>query len=150
MNPKRIYILIGETETGKSSIIRALSGVHNQGHRAIMTTNRDILEFRVWTTSSQEFGHTPQDDLNVFNDTDEEFILMSLRYEALNSEFPEAQTYIDAYEGAGHLIEQVVILRNHPELNFGQSEPEIHSILRPRQWPINGNASQIRNWWRWM
>jgi ABC-type transport system involved in cytochrome c biogenesis ATPase subunit len=51
---KNIYIIVGEAQSGKSSLIRALTGVFRSATRTVQFINGEIINLAIWTQSAQE------------------------------------------------------------------------------------------------
>lgn len=59
-----IYIIIGESNTKKSSVIRCLTGIYNEGVYKIKHSNGSIIDTFIKTSSLQESDLTEGDFVN--------------------------------------------------------------------------------------
>lgn len=142
---KNIYIIIGPGRSGKSSLVRALTGIYQytaqNAPADIEFTNGDVRTFQVWPQSAQEGNHSPEAMLAFINTWQGDNILMTLRMFGNWS----AQEYLDLI-AIQHNITTIVVLTHENNLNnvYGAA---VNTILEPRNRPINGQASRIREWW---
>lgn len=141
----RVYVLVGEDNTRKSSIIRALTGARIRDQYRILTTSGTIDAY-VEVVALQERPISPQDFMNQVGHNQN--ILIPLRIQATNN-CPGWIDYLNAFLSNSWTISQIVALETTPFQGLPQSFPLPLYIPSSgsRQIPINQLASQVRNHW---
>lgn len=142
----RIYLVIGNKNVGKSSIIRSLTGIRVSGQTELRFRN-DINEtFYVQMTSLQEESRqTVQEAISKISGSGCSFHLIALRYSATDENYPNAEAYITAFINAGFTISGVAYLGGEAiPINFNNN---LIQLSPPHTQAINKNASDIRNRW---
>jgi energy-coupling factor transporter ATP-binding protein EcfA2 len=144
---KKIYLIIGEKNSGKSSIIRALTGIRISGKINIAIPTE--VTFYVQLMSFQEEAmQNPSNAIKSLKKINCESNLCALRLNKTQN-FPDAQTYIDALINEGWEIAGIIVLgENNLQQQFHQLC--VHTINPPKEYSINKNASKIRKWWSWL
>lgn len=153
-----IYAILGDSNTRKSSTVRALTGAPMQYDtwtvaRTPPTGNIDVY---IEIKALQESDIQPQDFVNKIADLDKflikqghhtvNHILIPLRISAFNN-FPDGIDYLKHFAGTtGWNIQPIVVLgvATLPTALAG------FPSLRPVTMPANGIASQIRPLWNWL
>lgn len=143
---KNIYIIVGEGRCGKSSLVRALTGVFRRSIRGtLQLVNGEIINIAIWPRSAQEgTSETPEQVLRKINGTGPNNVLIVLRPWG-------AQEYIDLL-ATQHNIIQVLLISSNMTLP-GVNIPEginVNPITNSRSRPVNANAAVVRTWWGWM
>lgn len=148
-----VYTILGESNTRKSSTIRALTGAgqHKEIMIAMPSGNIDVF---VSISALQEAGMDPQQFINEVVSCGYKNVLVPLRIFPLTRSgqtFSSGTTYLKAFINAGWDIRQVVILgvSSMPSLWPGGA-PIPNFIPNSPQSPTNKTASQIRAWWGWL
>lgn len=141
---KDIYIIIGEGGTGKSSLVRALTGTYQGGIEKIEFSDQTSELFKVWTRSAQEGEYySPERVLRNIDNTDQSNILLTLRATGKDN----ANDYIGLIS-ASHNIVGIVVLGNFNNIPMPNTiKPLV--IADPWERPTNGNASRVREFWNW-
>ena len=145
-----LYIIIGEGNTKKSSIIRALSGAYDKGNYKIEDADGKILNFQIFIRSLQEAKISIEDFFKKVP-KEVENVLLALRIEKING-FPCGIGYITAFLNQDHYrIKQLVVLGTNALDNIPKKCPP--PIYFPesgnRDIPSNRFANKIREIWRW-
>lgn len=146
---KIIYLIIGNANSGKSSTIRALTGLgsHNRSKRISITfLNNTEHEFFVQTSAAQEKNMNVNRLIRVINNANSEYNLIALRFDR-PSTFPNYLSYLSRFEQEGWQIKKIVLLGNHEFLP--QYQPILLRFDNPLDQTINKNASDIRKNWGW-
>lgn len=148
---KRIFVIIGDGKCGKSSVVRALTGVYHHKDMLIRQSNQagDIL-VGVWSQSAQEGGYSPEDILRFINDSGAMNILLVLRFVPAPLMAPFSA--IEYYEliRKHHNISQIVFMGPHEEVPSFPTTPNSNTLNLCKKRPINANAAMIREWWGWI
>ncbi|MEM0996911.1 MAG: hypothetical protein AAGN35_07525 [Bacteroidota bacterium] len=147
------YVMIGGSNTRKSSICRALTGCFNRNIREIRTLSGDNLRLYVRVSSLQESRTTPAEYVDEVNEKAVRNVLFSLWPQSQLDDpasFPDAQTYLDDFLARGWHVAAIAVL--------GQSTiPLTNPSLRqtaaafPNTFidPINVSAAQVRKFFAW-
>lgn len=148
---KNIFFIIGEGRCGKSSIVRALTGVYRYKRLFVRTRTGD-LDIYVWPQSCQEAGYTPQQVLDFIDGTDAQEVLITLRFEPTPEMVPSDG--IDYYNliAANHNVAGVVFMSNQPRPMVRQFPVAVQPVIVPDSLstPVNANAAEVRNGWGWI
>lgn len=159
MDKKKLNVIIGHGRCGKSSLIRALTGIYRSGEidiainddvtlNNLSANNLRINTTAVLTQSAQEGGISPiglVDRINRF--TNCTHALVALRRNGHGNERTLAIDYLN--ELSNHfIIENIVVMSR--ELNIEPFEFESSYLNLSLTRPINANASIVRHWWRWL
>lgn len=141
---KNIFIIIGEGQSGKSSLVRALSGVFRNTTRTVQLANREIINIAIWTQSAQEARPlvTPAMLLQRINGTAATNALIVLRP-------ANAIDYINLI-AQQHEIVQVVFIGRTEMVPQVPVPGNVNVITQSRDRPVNANAAMVRNWWGWV
>jgi Fe2+ transport system protein B len=146
---KTIYCVIGNANSGKSSIIRALTGLgsHNRSKKVTITfLNNTLHEFFVQTSAAQEKNLDVSRLIREINRGNCEYNLIALRFDRPSS-FPNYLSYLSRFETEGWNIKKIVLLGNHELLT--QYNPILLRFNNPQNQTINKNAADIRKNWGW-
>jgi len=149
---RNIYLIVGEGRCGKSSLVRALTGVFRRTKKAtriaLSNPKKTEIKITVWPQSAQEAQLSPEDVLNDVNHALSENILLVLRF----------QPHIVPYH-ANDYINLLIEHHNIVKVIFMGPNDKVQSISISRianvlnnsiKNPVNENANQVRNWWHWM
>ena len=149
---KNIYIIIGHGACGKSSLVRALTGVYRGVSRLIRVGNEEDfedLQFAIWVRSRQEVSDKPKQVLKDVNSCNEKNVLITLRFGAYNR-CPEAKEYVDLLM-TEHNISRIVYMgreKNPDRLTYPLIESE--QIGNSVGTPVNANANVARKFFGWL
>jgi hypothetical protein len=157
-----VYAILGESNTRKSSTVRALTGAGQlqEAWRVAMTLPPSNIEVYVQIRSLQEGnGITPM----AFTDRITELnkwraahplkfapvtnILIPLRISAFNN-CPDGTDYLNHFASVGwNIIRPIVVLG---AAALPTAFPAHHPVPGSATMPANGIASQIRPLWNWL
>lgn len=148
------YIIIGEAEVGKSSLIRALTGIRNDDERLISL--RGGPDFQLWAKDSslQEASVEPRDFISEATGKMVDAVLCALWPKSRRSKgvtYPDELGYLQAFHAAGWTIQPIVVLAkggNHPtvRLPVGVTSTNFSNI---RTSPFNSFSASVRLHWGW-
>lgn len=164
-----VYIIVGEKNTRKSTIARCLCGC-SYSHdlwRDIEDSNGNQFELFIERNSSLQEGAgiTPQDFVrkinigishngNIVVPKDILVLLRVQKVSNVNSNFPDAQTYINHFESQPNWTTKALILLEQPASQttpFPSSSQSPIVIVEPnvKSDPINRTAADIRSKLGW-
>ena len=137
-----VYLIIGEYATGKSSLMRCLTGSKQREVKKLMMLTQNIINAYVFVRSAQEKGMQPQAVINEVMQHPQKpnAVVATLRKNAVNK-CPDAISYITAFQNAGWNIQKTVLL-DFQANNPAYINPRILSHVN--QQPINVPAQVIR------
>ena len=150
----KTYIVIGDASAGKSSVVRALSGVRNSDERIMARTGGK--KFSLWAKDSslQEARITPQEYIGEAKLRNTDAVLLTLWPRAVSprsgnpNRFPNAHGYIQEFLNEGWSIQDVVTLNNPLTLSL---PPKLSStnFNNVHTNPFNVFVASIRANWNW-
>lgn len=146
------YIIIGRQRVGKSSVIRALTGLRGAGQRLMMPLSGP--NFQLWTEnmSLQETPIAPAAFISKIAAKPVQAVLIALWPRECNSRgitYPDHNAYIAAFTGAGWTIKHIVHLYSGTSAPpIGVSSP-FTSLTSSPALPFNKLAADIRLLWHW-
>lgn len=142
----RIYLVIGDQNVGKSSIIRSLTGIRVSGQTTLRFLNNiDELFYVQMTSLQEESRQTVQEATDTISASECSFHLIALRYSPAGQNYPNAEAYITAFINADFIISGVAYLGEEAiPINFNNN---LIQLCFPYAQTINKNASDIRNTW---
>lgn len=136
----KIYIIVGDSYTRKSSTIRALTGVRDNDNFTIQFQNGNIGTFRIRSTSLQEKGILPETSINEINQSNCNFAIICLRFDSIKNR-PSYDVYLNAFQNNNWEIMPLVFFNRNPN--------NIEALVIPtRNTPSNEIANIIRNHWQ--
>ena len=156
-----VYAILGESNTGKSSTVRALTGVTMQYDTWTVATTPPTgnIDVYVEIKALQESNIQPQDFVKKIADLDQFLItkghhtvnniLIPLRISAVNG-CPDGAVYLQHFARMpipGWNIRPIVVLG---AAAMPTAFPAHHPIPGLASMPANGIASQIRPLWNWL
>ncbi len=145
-----LYILIGNTHTRKSSLVRCLSGCFNRSVRDIQTVDgRAPLRLYARVGSAQETRKTPDDFVAELLASRCAAALCCLLPTALPNEperYPDALSYIARMEAAGQRVRAVAVLGQN---NGGLRGRHVRQFAQAPTVPINLTARDVREFFGW-
>ena len=111
-----VYVILGDSNTRKSSTMRALTGVRQESDSWEMATGAKGVDiFYIRTMSLQEAGITPQVFVKTINQLVVSNIFISLRIKPSKRAFknyPAGVDYLDAFKRAKWNIKPLFVLGN--------------------------------------
>ena len=144
------YLIIGETNTRKSSLLRSLTGCFNRSDRDIQLADGTTIRIYARVSSLQESKITAKDFLaevaargcgNVI------FCLLPDPNPLFPMLYPDADMYITAFEEAGWSFVKTAVVGTHP---ITPGLPYVARFPRAASLPINLLAKNIRTHFEWV
>lgn len=149
---KQISLVIGEGGTGKSSLIRCLTGVSKESRRKVLLINAGIVDMYIWVRSIQEGRcYSPHALLNAIvapSEANFHHYLVALRLNPFNS-CPGAQDYINVLQTQCTISNVVVLSENGNPPTLALPNGQLN-ISFSQNYPANEIANQVRNTWGWL
>lgn len=144
-----VYAILGDSNTRKSSTIRALTGTWKK-KLTLVATGAGSINVYVLVSSLQEAGIDPQHFIATMNAGTYQNILVPL-WVSNRGTLPAGTEYLRQFAATlGWTIQQVVVLGTahtlHP-LHAGTPAPNL--IPQATTMATNEIASHIRGWWNW-
>jgi hypothetical protein len=156
---KTAWILLGETNTRKSSVARLLTGASKVGQQFELEDTRGIrIHISVMVGAVQERKKLKPDDLvkelNSSKGWAGDFqqvrnALIVLRYDAIE-QFPDGKNYVDALLRDGWRVACIASLGEHTRDWVRQSGIPYVDVAESKKMPSNAVASVIRKAFGWI
>jgi len=143
------YLIIGETNTRKSSLLRSLTGCFNRSDRDIQLVNGTTISIYARVSSLQESKITPKDFIAEVAARGCENVIFCLLPEPnplFPMLYPDAHMYITAFEQAGWSFVKTAVVGVHP---ISPDLPHVARFPRAASLPINVLAKNIRAHFEW-
>lgn len=143
------YVIIGDANTRKSSVMRSLTGCFNRSVRQIETRNSTTLDVYARVSSLQESETEPSAFLQEVLKTGQQCVVLCLWPQAnpLNpSKYPDAHAYLSAFSAAGWQFRSCAILGNS---GISPAIPNVARFPNVLQQPINVTAQAVRTHFGW-
>jgi hypothetical protein len=145
------YILIGNTNTRKASVLRSLSGCFNRSVREIqLQSGRRPVRFYARVGALQATRTSVDDFVQEVARSRCEAVLFCLTPTAQHTDlmdYPDAQAYVAAFREHGWRIKGVAVLGQD---SGGVRAPNLRQhILAPTQ-PVNVTARDVRAQFGWI
>ncbi len=145
------YILIGNPNTRKSTVLRSLTGGFNRSVRDIqLQDGRRPVRFYARSGTLQVTGTTPEEFMQEVARSRCEAVLFCLAPSAQHSDlvdYPDAQGYLTAFRANGWRIKGVAVFGQD---GGGVRAPNLRQyVLAPTQ-PVNVTARDVRAQFGWV
>ncbi|MBZ8141096.1 hypothetical protein CLD22_14435 [Rubrivivax gelatinosus] len=145
------YVLIGNPNTRKSTIVRSLTGCFNRSLRDIQpVSGGPVLRLYARAGALQETRTTPEDferELAGRRCTATLFCLLPLANPNDAAGLPDAQTYLEHLRGAGWRLKSIALLGQNPG---GLRGAAMRQFPQAPTEPINVTAHQVRTHFGWL
>lgn len=151
-----VYLIIGEANTGKSSLMRCLTGA-SMGTRAdrgecvrLKLLDGRVINVYIDITAAQEIHFTPEMVIEKVKERtpDADAVMITLRENASNN-CPNAVEYIKAFKKANWIIKKTVLL----DIDFVKDmygEPLcLCGVSNPSN-PLNRSAQRVRTYFEFV
>lgn len=151
---KRIFLVLGEGNVGKSTLVRNLTGIRIADYAQVEETGGNIFTMWAWMRSAQEAGLTPDAIVNEILRTDEtnlENYLLPLRIVGISPALPGYDTYFSRLLASGIIIANSAILTKQaiaPTLPLPITPSVV--VVNSRINAQNRTASIVRAAWNWI
>jgi hypothetical protein len=144
------YVLIGNANTRKASVLRSLTGCFNRSVREILPLDAAApMRLYARVGSLQDTRTTPAGFVNEAARTRCTAVLCCLSPNARPdgpSLYPDAQAYLDHFRAAGWQLRSIAVLgQNHG----GVRSPVLRQFHLAPTAPINVTAREVRAHFRW-
>jgi hypothetical protein len=148
------YIVMGNPNTRKSSLIRALTGA-DRGREWDISTNRGVITAHVEVSALQESETQPHEFVDKLITTDIQNVLVPLwireKRKRSGPDYPNGQAYIQHFVDVGWSINTVVVLGiDALPYNIPVNNVDVNFIGDPRDIPSHEIASHVRELWGWL
>ena len=147
--PYDAYLLIGNSNTRKASLLRSLTGCFNRSLRDIELLNGKPMRLYVRVAALQESRTDPADFIAEVGRARCTAVAFALLPEAnpLDSErWPDAHAYIAAFKAAGWNLRRTALLGAHPIKPGLVDTARFPNVLHQ---PINTSAAALRAHFGW-
>ena len=143
---KKVFIVMGKSNSRKSSVIRCLSGCRDsKGNWNIATRNSKKDKFFVNITSPQEkngVGISPEEFVELLKNVKDENVLTALQSKSSSNQ-PNGEAYLQALINAGFDIQPLILFDD----TVNTQGLNAHIIVNSPSKPCNQTAAEIRNIW---
>ncbi len=151
-----LHIIIGESNTRKSSLVRCLTGVGGGNAEKRLdiklVSGKKINVFCILSALQESYKpKTPQEFINYINALNPipSDIVFTLRVNAVGG-YPDANSYISAFTAVHWNISSIALLGAAAcALSGIPTTTNIERILSSPTQPTNETASFVRNKWGW-
>jgi hypothetical protein len=145
------YILIGNPNMRKASVVRCLSGCFNRSVRDILALGAKA-PVRVYARvgALQETRTAPEDFLLEVADKRCTAVLFCLSPSARPHEpelYPDAQAYVTQFKAAGWRVRSIAVLGQNAG---GMRSPNLQQFIQAGITPINVTAQAVRAHFGWV
>ncbi|ENM3735984.1 hypothetical protein [Vibrio cholerae] len=155
---KKLHVVIGDSGTRKSSLIRCLSGAGSADPSKILDIeyqNGRIAKVHVILSALQESykPQLPSDVVEYVSNHPADEFLLPLRVNSVSTKgknYPVANTYLNAFVQAGLQIESVALLGVSAQQVTIPVQCKIAKEPKSQIIPTNKIASTVRNIWNWV
>ena len=139
---------MGNAAVGKSSTIRALTGIRDARKTNVETVHGTLNDIFVQVRSLQEKRLKPLTFINTH--ANDSYILLSLRINPAG-QCPNGLKYLQDFLNSNWRINEIVVLgTNALPYNLPRSLPSPMFIPNSKNIPANQVAHQIRRAWNWL
>lgn len=143
------YVIIGDANTRKSSVLRSLTGCFNRSNRDIAIATGSILQIYARVSSLQESETTPSDFIAEVSGTGQKSVVFCL-WQLPNPKdpllYPDANSYIAALSAVGWKFHAAAVLGS---ASLACSVPNTAHFRNVLAQPINVSAQLVRAHFGW-
>ena len=143
---KKVFIVVGKSNSRKSSVIRCLSGCRDsKDNWNIATQNSKEDKFFVNVTSPQEkngVGISPKEFVELLKKAKSENVLTALQSKSSSGQ-PNGEEYLKALINADFDIQPLIVFDD----TVNTQGLNAHMIVGSATNPCNQTAAQIKNIW---
>jgi len=144
------FVIVGDANTRKSSIVRSLTGCFNRNIRQITVVAGGVLDIYARVSSLQESETEPQDFINEVTATGQSSVIFCLWAQANPRDpvkYPSAHAYIAAFAQAGWQFQASAVLGSS---SFQPATPRPAHFPQVVTQPINVGAQAVRRHFGWL
>lgn len=143
------YLIVGDANTRKSSVLRSLTGCFNRSNREILLVNQQQIDVYARVSSLQESKTTPADFIAEATATGQSTVVFCL-WPGPNPDdpvsYPDAAAYVFAFQAAGWQFQASAVLGSTP---FRPATPRVQVFPNTPAQPINVGAQAVRTHFGW-
>jgi hypothetical protein len=146
----KAYVVIGEAQTRKSTLVRCLTGCASRGVRQILTRDGDELVLYARVLALQESGTSAQDfiaEARASGCKQTLFCLWPGQKQSRGKSYPSADTHIREFRQAGWQIHRIAVL-GEPAISLPWRQmaqfADVNAV------PINLTAARVRDYFGWV
>lgn len=146
------YVLIGSPRTRKSTLLRCLTGCYSRNLRDIELTGGQVLRLYARVSALQDSRIGPADFIQEVQRSRAPhvaFILAPQAHPHAPKDWPDAQTYLDAFEAAGWQIERIAVLGADPIRPRVARRDAVARFPNVLHQPVNSTAALVRQHFGW-
>jgi hypothetical protein len=144
-----LYLVVGNSNTRRSSVIRSLTGCFNRSVRDILP-REGSTPFRLYARAGalQDTKTSAADFIAETGRMRCDAVLCGLTASAYGSgaEFPAAEAYVDAFRAAGWRLRAIAVLGQN---SGGLRGPNVRQFAQAPVAPINATAAEVRALFGW-
>jgi hypothetical protein len=165
----KVYLVIGDPDMGKSSVVRHLVAFTKGTGRSLLTKKLRVIHGHATIDmyisfygyqALQESGILPQDFIRIVKKQPKQpsDLILALRLKATKAnkkhkDCPDADDYIQAFIKAGWTISKSVVLDDSGKAKYPNHWKALSVLSRPAQGkptPTNQLAADTRKYFGWM
>lgn len=145
-----LYLVVGNSNTRRASVVRCLTGCFNRSQRDILTLDGSRpLRLYARVGALQETRTTAQDFIDEVLKTRCDAVLCCLSASSYGSgpgALPDAPAYLQAFKAAGWRLRAVAVLGQN---SGGIKAPNMRQFPQATTAPINVTAAEVRALFSW-
>ncbi|MGA0569341.1 hypothetical protein ACO2Q9_01335 [Variovorax sp. VNK109] len=144
------FVILGDANTRKSSVLRSLTGCFNRSVRQVQLSSGSVLDIYARVSSLQESETEPQKFINEVAGTGQSSVIFCLWPHANSKnplKYPDAHAYISAFTKAGWQFRASAVLGASP---IRPATPRVAYFPTIVDQPINIGAQSVRQHFQWL
>lgn len=145
--PVNLFLLMGESNTRKSSTVRSLTGIGKLRRCNIELADGTIREIFAMIQALQEKGVDPDVFINLVKENNCSNVLAPLRIFAARG-CPDGEKYIERFLLEGWQINPIIVLGTD-SLPYQLSPEIVTKFIENPIRPNSQNAKEIKDVWGW-
>ncbi|MFD0963224.1 hypothetical protein [Pseudofulvibacter geojedonensis] len=148
MGKKKLYLVFGTANKGKSSLIRCLTGIF-RGKSTRVQREDDEIGIEVLVSSAQEKWISIEDLIEIIEKSNDDYLLISIRIDSITNKhgdvFPEGDEYLKELKKRYDIIGAAIF----GDIKYDIDEKLVARIKEPRKKAPNSDAAFVRKFWGW-
>ena len=147
-----VYVIMGEGNTRKSSLVRCLTGIHEKSKEKkphIVATQEGDIPVKIRIGSLQEVKKLPAEFIAECKLHDVPNILCAVRIEPEKS-CPSGVEYLNAFIKEGWEVKPVIALDTISIPDFPKDLEQPMYLYGSKSTPTNAMAARVRELWGWI
>lgn len=142
-----LYVVMGNSNVGKSRTIRALTGVYRSSICPVALHQGDTVEIFVQVPALQESRISPRQFTAGYSNYENILLALWIR---TGQGCLDGQTYLREFQRAGWNVTDIIVLSTNAFRHTVPGLPEPYPIPNSRRMPANQIAHEIRDRWQWL